>query len=59
MKLNSDLKIGGMIYVGGSKNQPAPEGQGLWSGARSNQGLKLSALSVRKRNGFREREWHE
>ena len=59
MELDSDLKIGGMILVGSSENQPAPKDQGLWSGTRSNQGLQLSALNVRQRNGFREWERHE
>jgi hypothetical protein len=38
IELDGDLKIGGMIFVGGSENQPAPEGQVLWRGTRSKQG---------------------
>ena len=45
MELGSDLKIAGMILVGGSENQPTPENQGLWRGTRPNRGLQLSALS--------------
>jgi hypothetical protein len=58
MELDSDLKIAGMILVGGSENQPTPESQGLWRGTRPNQGLQLSALNVHQRNGFREWERH-
>jgi hypothetical protein len=54
-----DLKIGGMILVGGPENQPAPKDQGLWSGTRSSQGLQLSPLNVRQRNCFREWKRHE
>jgi hypothetical protein len=59
IELDGDLKIGGMSFVCGSENQPAPEDQGLWSGTCSNQGLQLSALKVRQRNSFREWERHK
>jgi hypothetical protein len=58
VELSGDLKVGGMIVVGGSENQPAPEGQGLGRGTRSNQGLQLGVLSVRQRNTLREWERH-
>jgi hypothetical protein len=58
LELGSDLKVGGMVSVGGSKNQPASEDQGLWSGARSNQAFQLSALKVCERDSFREWERH-
>jgi hypothetical protein len=59
IELGGDLKIGGLILVGRTENQPATEDQGLWSGTRSNQGLQLSALQARQRNNFREWERHE
>jgi hypothetical protein len=47
VELGSDLKVGGMVPVGGAKNQPASEDQRLGSGARSNQAFQLSALKIR------------
>jgi hypothetical protein len=58
VELSGDLKVGGMVPLGGSKNQAASEDQGLWSGARSNQAFQLSALRIRERDSFREWERH-
>jgi hypothetical protein len=37
VELGSDLKVGGMVLVAGSENQPASESRGLWRGASPNQ----------------------
>jgi hypothetical protein len=58
VELGSDLKVGGMVPVGGSKNQPASEDQSLGSGARSNQAFQLSALTIRQCDSLREWERH-
>src|ERR1039457_359901 len=47
VEFGSDLKVGRMVLVGGSKNQPASEDQGLRSGSGSNQAFQLSALRIR------------
>jgi hypothetical protein len=58
MEFGSDLKIGGIVLVGGSEDQPAAERQSLWSGTPSNQCLQLSTLEVGQRNGLGKGEWH-
>jgi hypothetical protein len=58
VELSSDLKVRGMVPVGGSKNQPGSEDQGLWTGSRSNQAFQLSALKIRQYDCFREWERH-
>ncbi len=55
VELGGDLKVGGMVLVAGSENQPASESQGLWRGASPNQSFQLGALSIRE--GDRLREW--
>jgi hypothetical protein len=57
-ELSSNLKIGGIVVVGGPKNQSAAERESLWSGTRSNQCLQLSALEVGQSNGLGKGEWH-
>src|SRR5580692_8698190 len=42
-ELGGDLKVGGLVRVGGSENQPASEDQGLRCGTGSNQPLELGA----------------
>ena len=51
-------QVGGLLFVGGSEDQPAAEGQGLWCRTGSNQALELSALSVRQRDRLREWKRH-
>jgi hypothetical protein len=58
VELGGDLKVGGMVLVAGSENQPASESQGLWRGASPNQSFQLGALSERQRNSLRKRERH-
>ena len=58
VELGGDLKVGGMVPVVGSQNQPASEHQGLGGGARSNEALQLSALKVCERDSFRKWERH-
>src|SRR5262249_26511349 len=50
VELSGDLEVGGLIFVGGSKDQAAAEGQGLGRGTGSNQALELGALGVRQRD---------
>jgi hypothetical protein len=57
-ELGSNLKIGGIVVVGGPKNQPASKRQSLWSGTRSNQCLQLSALGVGQRDSLGKGKWH-
>jgi hypothetical protein len=58
VEFGSNLKIGGIVLVGGSENQPAAEHQSLWSGTRTNQCPQLSALGVGQTNSLGEWEWH-